>query len=89
MALRAGTKSSATDEYTNSMAEAMEKAFLKEWPAIMGSDPPKTDNQVRLLFIAIAQGVIRHLKNNENSITVTVPTIGIVPSNIATDGTLH
>lgn len=89
MAIRAGTKSSATDEYTNSMAEAMEKAFLNEWPGIMGSDPPKTDNQVRLLFIAIAQGVIRHLKNNESSITVNVPTIGVVASTITTDGTLY
>ena len=69
MPLRAGTK----NDYANSMAQAMEKAFLEEWPHIMSNDHPKpvmTDH-IRLLFIAISQGVVRHLVNNPDGFEVT------------------
>lgn len=79
MALKAGTKkrgSANENQYDDSMAAAMEAAFKEEWPVIMGTSAPQLDDQMRLLFIAVAQGVIRYLKNNQDSITVSVPSGG-------------
>lgn len=75
MALKAGIRA----DYTNSMAQAMEKAFLDEWPKIMDSDEPKPEmtDQMRLLFIAVAQGVVRHLVNNPDSFKVLFPGGGL------------
>lgn len=94
MAIKAGTKKRDAfnqDEYAGSMAAAMENAFMKEWPVIMGSEAPLPNDHMRLLFIAIAQGVVRHLKDNENSITVAVPSGGgaTVDADISTQGTLY
>jgi hypothetical protein len=63
MALKAGTKDpSAVGGYDNSMAEAIEQAFLDEWRFVMkGQPPPKQTDQMRLLFVAVARGVIAHL----------------------------
>jgi hypothetical protein len=76
MALKAGTKkrdASREDHYTGSMAQAMENAFIKEWPVIMGTDAPPINDHMRLLVVAIAQGVLRHLKDNQVSITFSMP----------------
>jgi hypothetical protein len=94
MALKAGTKrrdSANQDQYVGSMAAAMEHAFLQEWPVIMGTQAPQPNDHMRLLFIAIAQGVVRHLKDNENAITVDVPSGGgsNLDADIATQGTLY
>lgn len=92
MALKAGTrKKGATgyeDQYKDSMAAAIEHAFMKEWPLIMGSDAPAPNDHMRLLFIAIAQGVVKHLKTNASSISVTVPGVGTVQATINTDNTV-
>ncbi len=72
MALKAGSKNTGSD-YANSMAAAMENAFIQEWPKIMGSEPlPPPDDAMRLLFIAVAQGVVRHLVNNPTSFSVQI-----------------
>lgn len=69
MALKAG-KISQTDpndsDYAGSMAQAMEEAFLKAWPEAMDGAPlPDTDNAyARLLFVAVAQGVLKHLSQH-------------------------
>ncbi len=69
MSLKAGTIS----DDANSMSQAMAKAFLDEWPTVMGNDPkPEMNNQMRLMFVAIAQGVVNHLKANQTSFKVTV-----------------
>jgi hypothetical protein len=70
MALKAGT----IHDYVNSMAQAMEEAFLEEWPRVMSEDQPKpqSNNQMKLLFIAIAQGVVRHLADHSESFDVSV-----------------
>ena len=69
MALQAGTHA----HYTNSMAEAMENAFLNEWPNIMGGQPkPQPNDQMRLLFMAIAQGVVQHLTQHPEAFTAVV-----------------
>ena len=60
MALKAGTIANFSD----SMAEAIENAFLEEWPEAMGgADKPETNPQMKLLFVAVAQGVVRYLKD--------------------------
>ena len=72
MALKAGT----IQDYVNSMAQAMENAFLEEWPRIMSDDQPKpkSNDQMKLLFIAIAQGVVRHLADHPESFDVSIST---------------
>jgi len=69
MALIAGT---FTDNYSGSMAEAIENAFKSEWPHIMGIPAPATEAQMKLLCIAIAQGVIRHLVNHPEAFEIIV-----------------
>jgi hypothetical protein len=71
LSLEAGT----IVNFSGSMAEEMANAFLAEWDAAMGPNPPpKPDmnNQMRLMFVAIAQGVVKHLKENPNAFGVTV-----------------
>jgi hypothetical protein len=80
MPLKAGTKKplpAGTDGYTGSMAEAMELAFLEEWPNVMGNaDLPAPNDQMKLMFIAIAKGVIRHINDNKASFKITTSGIG-------------
>jgi hypothetical protein len=58
MSLTAGTIGS----FSGGMAEAIEDAFNKAWPDAMGSQPvPTTNNQMRLMYVAIAQGVCQYL----------------------------
>jgi hypothetical protein len=70
MALEAG---SITNFTNNSMAKAIEDAFLSEWPNAMGGQPvPAINDQMRLMFVAVAQGVINHLNANPDAFKVTV-----------------
>ncbi|NIM95760.1 MAG: hypothetical protein GTO18_18830 [Anaerolineales bacterium] len=63
MKLKAGTV--ASTEFANSMAEAIEDALEKEWQRLWNQPlPVEGQEDRRLLFVAIAQGVIRHLKDN-------------------------
>jgi hypothetical protein len=76
MPLKAGTKkitpTPLVDGYSGSMASAIEKAFLDGWTESMGGQPkPESNDQMRLLFIAIAQGVVKHLKENPTAFKVT------------------
>ena len=74
MSLNSGTQAPGSDQYSGSMADAMEKAFLEEWPYVMGkkADLPASSEQLKLMFRAVAQGVIRHLKQNSASMKVRV-----------------
>jgi hypothetical protein len=64
MALKPGTMS----DFQASMAAAMEAAFRAEWTDLKGGSPPAAGEQDRqLLFAAIAQGVVRHLREQANS----------------------
>ena len=50
-------------DFADSMAEAMEEAFKSEWQAVKGvALPDRGEEDRRLLFSAIAQGVVAHLK---------------------------
>ena len=60
MALKPGTK----DDLVSSMAAAMESAFEAEWVKFKDGPPPAASRQdLRLMFIAIAQGVVKHLQD--------------------------
>lgn len=73
MPLNSGTKAPGSATYSGSMANAMEQAFREEWPYVMGdADLPASNEQLNLMFRAVAQGVIRHLKQNCASLKVTV-----------------
>ena len=61
MKLKAGTMG----DFDDSMAAAIEIAFERVWNERMGSQlPSETQEDRRMMFVAIAQGVIRHLKDN-------------------------
>lgn len=68
--LKAGTIA----DFTGSMAEEMANAFLSEWAPAMDPQPKPTEinNQMRLMFVAIAQGVVKHLKENPGAFAVSV-----------------
>ncbi len=74
MELNSGTRAPGSIIYSGSMADAMEQAFLEEWPIVMGeeADLPASSEQLNLMFRAISQGVIRHLKQNSASMKVRV-----------------
>ena len=59
----------SVSEYTNSMAKAMELAFQQEWHNAMGADKaiPDANNQMRLMFVAVAQGIVKHLLQNPDA----------------------
>jgi hypothetical protein len=68
MGLTAGTIGS----FTGSMAEAIENAFNKAWPDAMGGQPPpQTNNQARLLYVAIAQGVCQYLAEHPEAFVLS------------------
>ena len=88
MPLDSGTKAPGAASYSGSMADAMEKAFKEEWPTVMGdADVPASSEQLNLMFRAIAQGVIRHLKQNSTSMKVTV-TVNVGGNNYTGTGTV-
>ncbi len=60
------------DYYADSMAKAIEDAFKIEWVNVKGGSSPSTkDNrELKLLFVAIAQGVVKHLRDHPNSFKV-------------------
>lgn len=64
---------SGSDNYDGSMAEAIETAFLAEWNNFMApAAAPEPNKQMKLLCVAIAEGVIRHLIEHQEAFSVTV-----------------
>lgn len=73
MALKAGTIFDLGD----SMAQAMEDAFVAQWPFVMGDrELPGDRQQMQLMFVAVAQGMIEHLKSNPDAFKVEVTLSG-------------
>ncbi len=91
MSLKAGTNA----DFSASMAEAIENALQQEWPHVMGAGQSVESNpQLRLLCIAVAQGVVRYLKDHaEDSFEVHLDSsIDTTPDGhveIETTGTLY
>lgn len=69
MALKPGT----LNDISGSMAEVMEQVFRNALPSVVpGADPSKGEAERRLLFVAVAQGVVGHLAANPNAFQVAV-----------------
>lgn len=69
MALKPGT----LQDISGSMADSMEQVFREALPSVVaGADPNKGDAERRLLFVAVAQGVVRHLAENHDAFKVEV-----------------
>jgi hypothetical protein len=91
MALKAGTLT----DFDNSMAKAIEDALGVLWLAKTGQ--PLTNaaqEDRRLMFIAIAQGVVKHLKDNAGpafDVSVNVEQTGswVTSSGTVTNGHTH
>lgn len=72
----ASIKAGTVTDFANSMAAAMEHALIQEFKNVKGEDMPlKPDQDRHLLFVAIAQGVVRYLKDNMDAFTVEVQTV--------------
>lgn len=73
MPLKAGTNLDASG-FAGSMAAAMLEAFKTEWPRVMGHEAalPESFDQMKLLFAAVAQGVVRHLQQHATDFKVKV-----------------
>lgn len=80
MALEPGTTKGPFDRFTGSMADEMEKAFKDEF----GRDI--SDRHLKIIFVAIARGVVKHLADNPDAFNVRLDagTTGKV-SNIETN----
>ncbi|MCD4725857.1 MAG: hypothetical protein K8R63_13550 [Bacteroidales bacterium] len=72
MATEITLKPGTIDDFNGSMAKAMEDAFKAIWPVIMATDEPKTSKHLRMMFIAISQGVVKHLSDKAEAVKVTV-----------------
>jgi len=91
MALKAGTLT----DFDNSMAKDMEDALKVLWLEKTGqvlSGAGQDDR--RLMFVAIAQGVVKHIKDNAGpafGVSVAVEQTGpwVTSSGTATDGHTH
>lgn len=70
MLLKAGT----INDYIDSMAAEMSAAFLAAWNDAISDQPAPTEvsSQMRLLFVAVAQGVVKHLYATKDSFVVQV-----------------
>ena len=85
MGLKAGTMTSTDSDFSNSMAEVMVNAMEEEWLAVKGMPLPSAGREdMKLLFTAISQGVVGHLKNNQESFSILGADIIIT-----TEGVLH
>lgn len=67
MPLKAGTIA----DYDKSMAAAMEEALRANWGfAMPDTNMPISNDLLKLIFIAISQGVVNHLKENKTSFEI-------------------
>ena len=65
------TSGSPPETYEGSMAQAIENAFRDEWNTYMGGEPPPPNDQMKLLCVAIAKGVIQHICAHPEAFSVT------------------
>ncbi|MDY6979909.1 MAG: hypothetical protein SV201_08515 [Pseudomonadota bacterium] len=67
-----GLKRGSVLNFTNSMAAAMEQAFRDEWNLVKDVPIPEAGEQDRkIMFAAIAQGVLDYLYSHRNEIPTT------------------
>lgn len=68
MALKAGTSA----DFENSMAAAIQESFKTSWKDVMKTDAPPPSNEMKVLFLAIAQGVIKHIVSNPGAFVIKI-----------------
>ncbi len=61
----------STFDFSGSLAEEIEDAF-RAVRLENGLDAPPSDDDARMLFIAIGRGVVAHLKKNEAAFAIRV-----------------
>jgi hypothetical protein len=72
MTMKPGTVT-PTQAFNSSLAERIEHAFMAELLAVKGEPPPKIGvDERRMLFAAIAQGIVAFLRDQESAFTVAV-----------------
>ena len=64
-------KGGTYDDFTDSMAKAMEDEFLKEWQAAKGESLLESDDR-RIFMAAIATGILNYLKVHQDEIIKTI-----------------
>jgi hypothetical protein len=78
--LGSATAASTPDEYRDSMAHEIEREFNTllgtEGLPTMPDDNSKDSRDRRMLFIAIARGIVKHLEQHRSAITLTLPSGG-------------
>ena len=73
MPLKAGSVASIDGSLADSLAEAMENAMKMEWQAVKHVPlPGQGEQDRRLLFAAIAQGLFAFLKANEDALMTNI-----------------
>lgn len=76
MELKPGTIS--PHDLSRSMAAAMDYAFRNQWSRFMGGRPiPFGNSFLELLFVAVAQGVVRHMVENPDAFKVMIETLRV------------
>jgi O-methyltransferase involved in polyketide biosynthesis len=66
-------KGGHVSDFDKSLAAAIEQALVDEWLAVKGQSlPAQGQDDRRLLFVAIAQGVLRYLKAHQNEILTSL-----------------
>lgn len=77
MPLKAGTVA----DFSGSMAEAIEQALAAEYQAVKGESlPDMAVEDRRMMLVAIAQGVVRYLKDNADAFLISVQTTQVTGS---------
>lgn len=66
----ANLKAGRVNDFSNSMAEAIETAMKQEWHAVKGEwlPAPLGEEDRRILFVAVARGVLGYLKAHQADI---------------------
>lgn len=83
MALKPGSVS----DFSNSMAAAMEQAFQTEWNASKDIPLGEDDGDRKILFAAIAQGVVNHLQSRLNgALSLEISVTQVSGNHIASSG---
>lgn len=60
-----GLKAGHVADFSGSLAEAIDTAMKKEWEAVKNEPMPDTDpRDRRILFVAIAQGLLTYLNDH-------------------------
>jgi hypothetical protein len=69
----AGLKAGTSADFSGSLAEAIEQALAKEWQTVKGSALPGDGSDDRkLLWVAVANGLLNYLKANQNDILTSI-----------------